>query len=485
MVFFGIIALIGIFLSKQVAAPFGGVYKWLFENFPGFNSFREASKFYFLTALGYSVLIGVFTAWLWENWNGKKWHIYGKYLLIFLISFIFLWNTKPIITGEVGSMFVPRHIPNDYLILKDFILKQDGFFRTFWTPTAPRWGVYTNQKPKIINIVVIRNEWKDYVPLNSGYNNLSINKQITEIFKIKRAFDNSSIKYVVVPIDDISNDSDPFFYYGREKNPDIRNWYISELNKVGWLKKIDIGTKELVVYENENYKPHIYSSTTPTIIAGDIEALILLTETKYLDGKSVLLFTGGKRKEDANEEIVVVKKGKEEPEITFKKINPTKYLVKVEGAKAPFWLVFSESFHKQWRLYNKEKVEKKEDGVFEEIVADYPKLKVKEAKHLIKFTPKDIKCLFRKPLNAKHQVVNGYANGWYVEPRELELGEDFTLIMYFWPQSLFYLGLGISGLTLLFCIGYLGFSFVKRKKGKIASLSVRNDKKGVLDETKN
>ena len=88
-------------------------------------------------------------------------------------------------------------------------------------------------------------------------------------------------------------------------------------------------------------------------------------------------------------------------------------------------------------------------------MADYPKLKVKEAKHLVKFTPQDVRYLFKKPLDAEHHLVNGYANGWYVEPGKLGLGEDFTLVMYFWPQTLFYLGLGISGATLLGCIGYL------------------------------
>jgi len=145
---------------------------------------------------------------------------------------------------------------------------------------------------------------------------------------------------------------------------------------------------------------------------------------------------------------------KEEPEIAFKKINPTKYLVKIERAKEPFWLVFSESFHKQWRLY-KLPVASNQLPEFGEIVADYPKLKVKEAKHLMKFTPEDIKYLFKKPLEAEHHLVNGYANGWYIEPEKLGLGENFVLVIYFWPQSLFYLGLGISGLTLLSCIGYL------------------------------
>ena len=39
------------------------------------------------------------------------------------------------------------------------------------------------------------------------------------------------------------------------------------------------------------------------------------------------------------------------PKITFVKINPTKYRIKVEGAKEPYTLVFSESFHEGWRLY--------------------------------------------------------------------------------------------------------------------------------------
>ncbi|MFN7170162.1 MAG: hypothetical protein ACK4NT_02830, partial [Candidatus Omnitrophota bacterium] len=144
-----------------------------------------------------------------------------------------------------------------------------------------------------------------------------------------------------------------------------------------------------------------------------------------------------------------------EPEITFKKINPTKYLVKVEQARAPFWLVFSESFHKQWRLYRYQKSNIKNQNYLDEIVADYPNLKVKEARHLMKFTPQDIRFLFEKPLEVSHHLVNGYANGWYIEPEKLGLGENFVLTIYFLPQSLFYLGLFISGTTFLFCIIYL------------------------------
>ncbi len=154
---------------------------------------------------------------------------------------------------------------------------------------------------------------------------------------------------------------------------------------------------------------------------------------------------------------------REEPEITFKKINPTKYLVKVSRAKSPFWLVFSESFHKQWRIYQVKSQKSKVKSLFKNTVANYPNLGVKEAKHLMMFTPQDVKFLFENPFDAPHHLVNGYANGWYIEPDRLGLGEDFTLVIYFWPQSLFYLGLGISGVTLLGCLAYLLYSGLRKK----------------------
>jgi len=54
-----------------------------------------------------------------------------------------------------------------------------------------------------------------------------------------------------------------------------------------------------------------------------------------------------------------------------------------------------------------------------------------------------------------HQIVNGFANGWYIEPKKVGLGEDFTLILYFYPQSLFYLGLLIAVIALTGGIGYV------------------------------
>lgn len=52
------VALVSVFLTKGVNPPLGSVYTWLFTNVPGFSLFRDSTKFYFLAALSYSLLIG-------------------------------------------------------------------------------------------------------------------------------------------------------------------------------------------------------------------------------------------------------------------------------------------------------------------------------------------------------------------------------------------------------------------------------------------
>lgn len=261
ILFFGYISLLGVFLAKQIGEPFAGVYQWLYDNFPGFNAFREASKFYFLTALGYSVLIGAFISWLCENLTKSGVQVYVKYFLTIMIAILFLWNTKPIITGQIGGLSISKNIPSDYVILKNFISNQSESFRTFWVPRDSRWGIFVNKNSKISNVSMVENQWKDLLGTYNKNDKL-IQNRIINAFKQSfsdNLFDTSSIKYVIVPSLDGENDDNFFIFYGGRENADIRNWYISELDKIKWLKKINIGTKEVVVYENLGYKQSIFA----------------------------------------------------------------------------------------------------------------------------------------------------------------------------------------------------------------------------------
>lgn len=57
--FFIILSLVALFLSKGASPPFGFIYKWLWQNIPGFWVFREPfAKFTPVTVFSYSVLLG-------------------------------------------------------------------------------------------------------------------------------------------------------------------------------------------------------------------------------------------------------------------------------------------------------------------------------------------------------------------------------------------------------------------------------------------
>src|SRR4029077_9274768 len=56
---FAFVTLLGIFLTKQAAAPLPSSYQWLYDHVRGFSLFREASKFYLLTSFGYAGLVSL------------------------------------------------------------------------------------------------------------------------------------------------------------------------------------------------------------------------------------------------------------------------------------------------------------------------------------------------------------------------------------------------------------------------------------------
>lgn len=148
------------------------------------------------------------------------------------------------------------------------------------------------------------------------------------------------------------------------------------------------------------------------------------------------------------------------PVIKFQKINPTKYEVNIKTDQ-PLFLVFSETYHPQWKAYIE-----KNFSPMNEIITNYTQVNVQETQPETQFTPCDIFYLFSQSLpDNDHFLVNGYANAWYINPTQLpkDSGGNINITLYFLPQSLFYLGLIISGTTLLISIGYLAYNWRKRK----------------------
>ena len=292
--FFAFIGLLGIFLSKQNTLPFPNVYQWLFDRVPGFNAFRESGKFLMYVSLSYAILIGSFIGWLWQKAKDKK-RIFIASFVTVLTVILFLYNAKPMITGELGSLFIPRHVPKDYLQVKTFLLNQRGYFRTLWIPHTSRWSFRLNNLPLMSYYSLTNGGWLSFAdPIN----------QVNFKNFINQLFDLTSVKYVFIPLEDKANDDNFFEYLGKRKN------FIDQVNKLNYLKKINIGTKEIIVYENKDYRPHIYLTNNKETIYKNIP--YIKTDYKY--------------------------------------INPTQYKVNLTNIKNPVYLNFSESYHPYWKI---------------------------------------------------------------------------------------------------------------------------------------
>ena len=138
-------------------------------------------------------------------------------------------------------------------------------------------------------------------------------------------------------------------------------------------------------------------------------------------------------------------------ETTFDLINPTKKLVHIKGATTPFYLAMSESYHDKWQAqFNNEKI----NGFF---------------KSWVPFVEPDTIP------NEHHFELNGFLNGWYIDTKEYcknknlctqnpDGSYDMELVLEFFPQRWFYLGLLISAITFIGLIGYLIFDFVRTRK---------------------
>ncbi|HCH59282.1 MAG TPA: hypothetical protein DEV73_01555 [Candidatus Zambryskibacteria bacterium] len=261
--FFLFISVLGILLTKQSDSPFPNLYLWLFQHFPGFNAFRESSKFFLILSIGYSALIAFLVSF------------FRSYKIISLliaagIGALFLWNIKPLITGQIGGLFIPKTRPQDFIVLKDFLHGQKDFFRTAWIPAAGMWGYYSDIHPKIDLHTVYFDILGPMMASSQGHvrapNKSSligdVNHQFFDLFvqsNSNELLDSLNIKYVIVPLEDKANDDDVFVNYGL---PD-REYLLNFLDGVPYLSRVSAGTSEIVVYENSNFKPLILIGPSP------------------------------------------------------------------------------------------------------------------------------------------------------------------------------------------------------------------------------
>lgn len=307
VLFFGIITFVGIMLSKLSAEPFGNLYKWLFLNIPGFSAFRESSKFYFYTAVGYSVLITGFINYLIEHKTYKR-TLITTFLVSGLVVIVVL-NARGQFTGRIGGLSVARNMPSDYRILKQYILDQNQYFRLLWLPYYSRWIPNYPQNPKLAANALYYSPWNLINPDKPITVKASEAERFAEMLSTeqsRRLLDASSVKYVIIPLVDKANGDDFFYLFNKP-----RDFYLSAIKKISYLKPVNINTQEVKVYLNETAKPKMYLTTQPESITEDITAIPVL----------------------------------------YQRLSASEYQISLGELSSPMYLQFSEAYDPNWKIF--------------------------------------------------------------------------------------------------------------------------------------
>ncbi|MBC7406608.1 MAG: hypothetical protein H7230_04030 [Candidatus Parcubacteria bacterium] len=246
--YFTLISLIGILLTKQSAEPFPLLYRFLYEKVPGFNLFREASKFYLITAFGYTGLLALGLKlmsdikWKYLSINFDSFAKAAAVIAILSISFM---NQLPIITGEIGGMYKSR-LPNpDNAIVNQFINDQPDFSRFLWLPSRSSYADFSDIHPYVtmptLNTIFETNKSDFWTNTQELFNKKDLPKFLTK----------NNIKYIGVPTGEMDRDGAPLVYYGEDKDPDIRSKFIKLLDRQPYLSDIsaELGLSQLKVYK--------------------------------------------------------------------------------------------------------------------------------------------------------------------------------------------------------------------------------------------
>lgn len=243
---FGLLVLIvGIALTKQSDKPFVVLYHWLYHNVPGFNLYREASKFYIMTAVGYMLCVGYGLYALKEAGARKLYYISG-----FAMLFVGFANLTPLLRQEFGTMFVSRSRPTDYASIDS--LHQEAGSRIMWLPNGVAWSHFSTDNPKL-SAAAASSYALDLQDAQS-YSSLPYAKSIPlSLFSSpgRELMDTMSVNYIAVPVRDTYNENNTFAYYNEQ-----RDYYIEQLRADDSFEELKLPTTELKVFKNPRSRPY-------------------------------------------------------------------------------------------------------------------------------------------------------------------------------------------------------------------------------------
>ena len=423
------------------------------------------TKFSPILLLAISPAIGLGFSMLIKNFKGNSSKIIKIFLVIpiFMYFIYFVYLMEPFFSGNViygGGENYPSSrvkVPEYYQEARKWLSDQDKNFKIISFPisnvylSAYKWPSGfsgTNPDRYLLGRNIITN--------NTGKSH----EVLSEIGSISLINDNAYEK--ILELAGMINVKYLLFHYDADWNfiKDNKFWFEIYPKTFDAIKKRSIYHEfgELTFIEIPEYylNPYIFTLGEVNFFGDKNKKGIDIYLRNFSEDPFV-------HKEENKKNYFVVKKENNEidynknelkkpKEANFESINSTKKIIHIVEAKAPFFLVMSESYDSRWQVHLNNK---KTDNFFG------------------KFWPYPIT---NKVQDSHHYELNGYLNSWYINPDELCKNDNtacqknadgsynLEMTIEFWPQRLFYLGLIISGTTFIGCLGYLLYAWRKRRK---------------------
>lgn len=121
------------------------------------------------------------------------------------------------------------------------------------------------------------------------------------------------------------------------------------------------------------------------------------------------------------------------PQFQYKSVNPSLFVAEVFGQSQPYTIVFSESYHPQWKAYIIDRTDFTNDS--KENFLSYIRFVFNKQKIAV--------------ADSEHSIINGYANSWNIDPdmlcntnqcHQLLNSNKYSIVFEFKPQRLFFFG---------------------------------------------
>ncbi len=257
IVFWTAVALIGIFLAKGTNPPFGFIYDLLFKRVPGFSLFRDSTKFFFLVALSYSVLIAFGIDWILKMLDNKfkNKQIFKVIPWVFVIYCLFL--ISPVFTGKMTGTFSKPIYTKESSVVADIINKDNDYSRIFFIPSRAPLGYTSPLHPSVeaLRLLSLRPFAIGVVGNYEKFNYLREASYMGELFSV------AGIKYIYYPYPDTRRET------LKQDNIDYYYAFISQLTNLSWIEG-RISDPPLAVLKTKKTKEHIFLSGNSFYVVG-------------------------------------------------------------------------------------------------------------------------------------------------------------------------------------------------------------------------